>query len=180
VDGDRLDKLETAVADLEADNEARQQRVDSLEGDHEARHQQVDELEAGVVDLARSRSTVDAAGTVGRHTSIAIGTAPVVGYHDIGNRDPKVARCAKPRCSTAAEVGRRRRGAGPPRQPVGEAQHRMRACDFVSASRANRPSSATPTQQTTTWWWCCPQNASSATRSTTPHKTTSGGPSWWR
>ena len=53
---------------------------------------------------ASTRTTVDSAGAVGLHTSIAIGADgnPVMSYHDQTNGDLKVAKCVNPACPGSA------------------------------------------------------------------------------
>jgi hypothetical protein len=51
-------------------------------------------------------ATIDSTGTVGRYTSIAIGTNgnPIISYYDSTNRDLKIAACNNPTCTTSTNT----------------------------------------------------------------------------
>ncbi len=55
---------------------------------------------------AATVTLVDTAGSVGHHTSLAIGTDgnPVISYFDAVNQDLKIAKCANPACTGAATI----------------------------------------------------------------------------
>jgi hypothetical protein len=51
-------------------------------------------------------ATIDSTGTVGRYTSIAMGTNgnPIISYYDSTNRDLKIAACNNPTCTTSTNT----------------------------------------------------------------------------